>query len=114
MNTNIEVIEERESGVLVLTPVKRLDGANARSFESLIMDHIGNGEQNLIVDFSRLNFVSSEGMRVILIAAKQLQASRGKFVLCSMKDHIRQVFRISGFDRVMPIRNSRWNALNSL
>ena len=114
MNTNIEVIEERESGVLVLIPVKRLDGANARSFESLIMDRINSGEQNLIVDFSRLNFVSSEGMRVILIAAKQLQSSRGKFVLCSMKDHIHQVFRISGFDRIMLIRNSRWSALASI
>lgn len=114
MNTDIEIIEERESGVLVLTPVKRLDGANARSFESLIMDRIDNGEQNLIVDFSRLNFVSSEGMRVILIAAKQLQASRGKFALCSMKDHIHHVFHISGFDKIIPILNSRWSALASM
>ncbi len=48
MISDIEVIEERESGVLVLIPVNRLYGPNADSFESLVMDHIGNGEQNLI------------------------------------------------------------------
>lgn len=114
MNTEIEVIEERESGVLVLIPVNRLDGANADSFESVVMDHISNGEQRLIIDFSRLNFVSSAGMRVILVAAKQLQTKQGKFILCSMKDNIYEVFRVSGFDKVMLIRNSRWSALTSL
>lgn len=114
MITEIEVIEERESGVLVLIPVHRLDGNNADSFESLVMDHIGNGEKRLIVDFSRLNFVSSAGMRVILVAAKQLQAKQGKFVLCSMKNNIHDVFRVSGFDKVMLIRDSRWSALTSL
>ncbi len=114
MITDIEVIEERESGVLVLIPVDRLYGPNADSFESLVMDHIGNGEQNLIIDFSRLKFVSSAGMRVILVAAKQFQSKQGKFILCSMKDNIHEVFRVSGFDQVMLIRNSRWSALASL
>ena len=114
MVTKIEVIEERESGVLVLIPVNRLDGANADSFESLVMDHIDNGEHDLIIDFSRLKFVSSAGMRVILVAAKQLQTKRGKFILCAMKDNIHDVFRVSGFDKVMLIRNSRWSALASL
>ena len=69
MSVNIEVAEERVNEVLVLLPVGRLDSANARSFESITMAHINNGAQNLIVDFSRLNFISSSGMRVLLIAA---------------------------------------------
>lgn len=107
---NIEVAEERDNGVLVLLPVGRLDSANARTFESIIMDHIGNGEQNLIVDFSRLAFISSSGMRVLLIAAKKLNASKGKLVLCEMQDHIHEVFHISGFDQIIPILDSRQSA----
>ena len=107
---NIEVAEERGNGVLVLLPVGRLDSANARTFESIIMDHIGNGEQHLIVDFSRLAFISSSGMRVLLIAAKRLNASKGKLVLCEMQDHIHEVFHISGFDQIIPILDSRQSA----
>ena len=53
-------------------------------------------------------------MRVILVAAKQFQSKQGKFILCSMKDNIHEVFRVSGFVQVMLIRNWRWSALASL
>ena len=108
---NIEVAEEREKGALVLLPVGRLDSANARAFETIIMDHISNGEQHLIVDFSRLAFISSSGMRVLLLAAKKLQASKGKLALCKLQDHILEVFHISGFDQIIPIRDSRQSAM---
>ncbi len=108
----IEVTEERDGGALVLSPIGRLDSGNARAFETIVTDRIGNGEQHLIVDFSQLNFISSSGMRVLLIAAKKLHASDGKIVLCTMQDHIEEVFRISGFDQIIPIRDSRQSALD--
>ena len=108
---DIEVAEEREEGALVLLPVGRLDSANARAFESIVSEHIGAGELRLVVDFSRLNFISSSGMRVLLLAAKQLHGKQGTLVLCSMQDHIHEVFRISGFDQIIPIRDSRQAAL---
>ncbi len=107
----IEVAEERDDGALVLLPVGRLDSANARSFESIVMERIEGGEQRLLVDFSRLDFISSSGMRVLLMAAKRLQASEGKLVLCAMAEHIHEVFRISGFDQIIPIRVTRESAL---
>ena len=107
----IEVAEERDNGALVLLPVGRLDSANSRAFESIIMEHINNGEQRLIVDFNRLDFISSSGMRALLIAAKKLKASKGKLVLCAMQDHIQEVFLISGFDQIIPIRDSRQSAM---
>ena len=108
---DIEVAEERTDEVLVLLPIGRLDSGNARSFESVVMDHVSSGERRLIVDFSRLDFISSSGMRVLLIAAKALKAGEGTLVLCAMKNHIEEVFRISGFDRIIPIKDSRELAL---
>ncbi len=108
---DIEIAQERGNGALVLLPVGRLDSANASAFESIVMDHISNGEQHLIVDCSRLGFISSSGMRVLLIAAKKLNASKGKLVLCTMQDHIHEVFHISGFDQIIPIRDSRQSAI---
>ena len=62
-----------------------------------------SGEDQIVVDFSRLVFISSSGMRVLLIAAKKLHAKKGKLVLCSMQDSIREIFSISGFDQIIPI-----------
>ena len=108
---SIEVVEERDSGVLALVPVDRLDSTNARTFESIVTAHIGNGEQRMIIDFRRLYFISSSGLRVFLIAAKKFGASQGKLVLCGMQDHIHEVFRVTGFDQIIPIRDSRQSAM---
>ncbi len=108
---DIEVAEERNDEVLVLSPVGRLDSGNVRSFESVVMDHVSSGERRVVVDFSRLDFISSAGMRVLLIAAKALKAGEGTLVLCSMKDHIEEVFKISGFSQIIPIKDSREAAL---
>ena len=107
----IEVAEERAGEVLVLSPVGRLDSGNASSFESVVMDHVSGGERRMIVDFGRLDFISSSGMRVLLLAAKALKAQQGTLVLCSMKDHIEEVFQISGFSQIIPIKDSREAAL---
>ena len=66
----IEVAEERTRDVLVLLPMGRLDSGNAHSFESIVMEHVTRGELHLIVDFSHLDFISSSGLRVTLLAAK--------------------------------------------
>jgi anti-anti-sigma factor len=109
---DIEVVEERHDNALVLLPIGRLDSGNAHSFESIVMKYVSGGEQCLVVDFSRLNFISSSGMRVLLIATKALRASNGKIALCAMQNHIEEVFRISGFDQIIPIRDSQKSALD--
>lgn len=104
---NTRVAEEREGDVLVLSPVGRVDSSNAHLFESLVMQRIGEGEHRIVVDFSRLDFISSAGLRVLLLAAKALEGDTRSFVLCAMKQHVREVFRINGFDRVIPMEVSR-------
>jgi len=110
---DIEVAEKRHGEVLVLVPVGRLNSDNAHAFESLVMDRIRRGECRLVVDFSRLQFISSSGLRVLLLAAKALRAGSGTLVACSMKPHIEEVFRVSGFDRFIPVKATRASALES-
>lgn len=111
---DIEILEEREGTTLILVPVGRLDSTNARAFEDVVLDHVNNGEQRVVVDFSRLVFISSSGMRVLLIAAKRLRANAGKLVLCAMQASIHEIFSISGFDKIIPIVATRTAALDAV
>ena len=108
-----EVAAERHEGVLVLSPVGRLDSGNVNAFEAGVMKRIGGGERRLVVDFSRLDFISSSGLRVLLLAAKALKAGSGTLAVCCMKPHIEEVFRVSGFDRFIPVKATRAAALES-
>ena len=108
---DIRMAEERDGNALVLLPVGRVDSSNAHRFEALVMRRIRGDERHVIVDFSRLDFISSAGLRVLLLAAKSLEAEKGTFVLCAMKNHIREIFRINGFDRIIPTEESRESAI---
>ena len=68
----------------------------------------------MVVDFSGLDYINSTGMRVLLILAKKLAASRGELVLCSMQEHILEVFKISGFNQILKITRSRGEALEAM
>jgi len=111
--TEAEVEEERIDDVLVLAPVGRLDSGNVNTFEEFVMKRVAGGERRLIVDFSRLEFISSPGLRVLLLAAKALKPDAGTLVVCSMKPHIEEVFRVSGFDRSISLKTARDDALES-
>ena len=108
---SLSVKENREGQVLVLSPQGRLDSANTREFQTLVMGHIDGGEESMIVDLSNLDYISSAGIRVMRLASKALEESGGQFLLCAMRDHISKVFRISGFDRVIAIAGTMEDAL---
>lgn len=107
----IDVAEERDQGALVLLPSGSLDSGNAHAFETMVMGHINNGERRLIIDFSQLHFVSSAGLRVFIIAARALKANQGRIALCAMRNHVEDVFRVSGIYRIITIKTSRAEAL---
>ena len=114
VSVNITVLEEREGDALVLLPTERLYSGNARSFEVLLMEFINNGERQVVVDCSRLEFISSAGMRVLLIASRALKAQAGSFAVCAMKSNVEETYRISGLHRVISTETSRAAALEAV
>lgn len=104
---SIEVVEEKDGDALVLQPVGKIDGQNAREFETTVMGHIDGGERRLVVDCSRLEFISSSGLRVLLLATRAMRTSSGTIVLCGLRDNVKMVVRMSGFHRIVPIRVTR-------
>jgi anti-sigma B factor antagonist len=56
------------------------------------------------VDFAELEYISSAGLGILLSAQKRLRDGGHALTLTNLNDHIREVFRIAGFDRVFEIR----------
>ena len=98
----MEIIEKEQEGVSVFKLTGRLDSKTSPEFEKKVFDAIEKGSKNMIVDFEDLDYISSAGLRVILKATKDLKRAEGKFVLCSMKDYVKEVFEISGYDSFLP------------
>ena len=99
----MEIIENKHNDIDVFHLKGRLDSNTAPDFEKTVFCAIQGGSTQMVVDFEDLDYISSAGLRVILKAAKELKRSEGVFILCSMKDYVKEVFEISGFDTFLPI-----------
>src|ERR1700751_2779135 len=100
MNVQIEVLGE----VTCVRPEGRLDFGAATSFQKTIERlFAGQRPPALIIDGSRLEYVSSAGLRAFLLAAKAAQRAGSAFALCALQPAVREVFDLSGFSQIMSI-----------
>ena len=89
--------QEQRADILILRPVGRLDSSSSPELERVLTEHLTAGVQRLVFDFSALEYISSAGLRVVLLAAKKLRVTRGKMALAGLQDIVREVFDMSGF-----------------
>ena len=75
---------------------------------------IEDGDRAVVLDLEQLSYISSSGLRVMLLIARKLQRQQAKFALCSLSDWIREVLEISGFDRIIPVHASRSEAVSAV
>jgi anti-anti-sigma factor len=109
----MEIAETKSGGTLVMTPTGRLNAESAQTFQERLLSCIDAGETSVLLDLAQLDYISSAGLRSLLIAAKRLQARDGRFAICALTANVREVFRMSGFDTIIDVHPDRATALRS-
>ena len=99
----MEISERKVGDVCIVQITGRLDSGTSDSLAQRLHHLIDDGERRLVIDGEKLEYISSTGLRVLLVAAKRLKAVDGKIVLSSLKPHILEVFEIAGFKSIFPI-----------
>jgi len=91
--------------------VGRLDAAHceiARDFFAGMFAGVFAGVDGpRVMDFARLEFISSAGLGVLLMVQKRVMQTGGAITLVNVNENIRNVFRHSGFDRLFQILDAR-------
>jgi anti-sigma B factor antagonist len=92
----------------------RLDTVSSAAFEPEIDRFFRGVETNVIFNCSGLNYISSSGLRVFLVAQKRADANNGKLCLCNMQPAIMEILDISGFSAIFRIYDTQEEALEQL
>lgn len=102
----IEEVEDSKYRVIHLSG--RLDGASATEFEKSILPTLEDSSypNYVILDMEKLEYVSSAGLRVILIVGKTVRATQGKLVLVGLQPLVHDIFEVSGFLTLFPVADS--------
>ncbi|PTY05386.1 anti-sigma factor antagonist [Verrucomicrobia bacterium LW23] len=99
----MELSESLSGKVLVLSIDGKLDGNTCPRLDAKILELMDRKVRSIVVDCSRLTYVSSAGLRVLLQAAKRLKAVGGTICLSSFQDQVREVFELSGFEAIFKV-----------
>ena len=94
-------ITQSQSGALqVATMEGRLDTATAAGAEATLLGLLT--PPGLVLDMTKVRYVSSAGLRTLLKLAKEAKSKGAKFSLVGLQPAVREVFEISGFDKIIP------------
>ena len=110
----MEMSVTEKNGVVVLKITGRLDAESSILAEKQVRDILDAGNTRILFDFGELEYISSAGLRVILMTIKELRAKKGKVVLCSLNEYVQEVFDVSNFTSIIPITASTQEGLDLL
>lgn len=100
-------LQPRQQGTLtVLSPIGRIDHASADAFQAALQPHLEpcrDGKGALVLDMHALEYISSVGLRVLMMAARQAKAQNGRIVIAGLTPLVREVFEISRFNLVFDL-----------
>jgi anti-anti-sigma factor len=110
----VQISERREGEVVVLAPVGRIDNETSPVFQSRLLGAAGPAYQAVLVDFSGVEYISSAGLRVLLMAAKQSKATHGQLAVAALRPVVKEIFDISRFSHIVQIFGSTAEAVSAI
>src|ERR1700745_3782462 len=110
----MEIHKERVGDTSVVTASGRLDGIYSSAFANQVGELVTEANPKILIDFSDIDFVTSAGLRALLMLVKRAQAAGGVFALCGLNDQVRHVLDISGFPMMFSIHPGRAEGIAAL
>ncbi|MCX6285961.1 MAG: STAS domain-containing protein [Bacteroidetes bacterium] len=107
----MELTEKKHEKCMIIGIKGRLDTINYSILEKRFMELLDQNITEIMVNCSQMDYVSSSGLRILLMALKRITMVKGKFVLCSLQENIREIFEISGFTSIFEIYPNEEDAL---
>lgn len=113
----MQISSRQFADVVVAAPVGRIDHHSAGKLEEALaplLEKSGANKAAVVFDFSGVEYISSVGLRVLMIAAKQMRANEAKIAVAALQPVVSEIFSISRFDRVLDVFPTVRGALEHL
>jgi anti-anti-sigma factor len=107
----VDLQQDTTRGVTVLDVIGRIDSITAPTLQDRIAGVLGEPHAKLLVDFTQLDYISSAGFRILLLAAKRADEAGCRFVLCGVLGKVRELFELAGFLDLFSIQATREEGL---
>jgi anti-sigma B factor antagonist len=108
----MQILSESVDNVTVVRLEGNLDTNTSTDAQNFINKAIDDGVAKIVVSLEKVDFVSSAGLRVLLVTAKKLGGTGGSLRVCGLNETVTEVFEISGFSTILSVFPSETDALS--
>lgn len=113
----MEFSSRRLADVVVAAPIGRIDHPNAQELQRVlgpIVDAASLAKTSLILDFSGVEYISSMGLRVLMVAARQMRGQGARIAVAALQPVVEEIFSIARFQHVLDVFPSLPTALQRI
>jgi anti-sigma B factor antagonist/stage II sporulation protein AA (anti-sigma F factor antagonist) len=110
----VEARSQRTADLLVVTVAGRIDHSNADELQRALAPAVAEAGAAIVLDFAAVEYISSMGLRALMVAAKGVRARQGRIGIAALQPVVREIFDISRFDHVLEVYATVADAMASL
>lgn len=110
----MDIAERTEGAAVVVSLNGRLDGATAPDLEATIVAIVERGDVRVALDCAEMGYVSSAGLRALLVSARKCQQGGGKLTVAALQPDCRSVMEMSGFLAIIECHDTNEAAIAAL
>lgn len=114
MVVGLHIHEHEMNGVKVLRLEGRLDAVSSSALEKQLSTYYQGHPKGIVLDFTKVEYLSSAGMRVMLSATKKFKNQGGILALCALHDDVMEIIRLAGFEKLLSIHSLEKDAVEAV
>lgn len=99
----MEINVSNEGDICVVALDGKFDIACSKVAETTLVELLDSGVSQMLIDFSKVPYIASSGLRVLLKVAQRLGKDGGKLHVCCLNEIVLEVFEVSGFDKIFSV-----------
>jgi anti-sigma B factor antagonist/stage II sporulation protein AA (anti-sigma F factor antagonist) len=111
----VHITTQQFADTTVVAASGRIDHRSAADLESALLPLVDGAARRggaLVLDFSKVDYISSVGLRVLMIAARQMRAAQARLSVAALQSVVAEIFTISRFDKVLTVNATLEDALS--
>lgn len=111
---HMNTLKRQIDGITVVELSGRVDSSVSGQVMDDLNEVVGAGTAKLVVNLQNVTYISSAGLRSILVAAKLAKSSKGEMRLCQASDLVRKILEESGFTNLIRIDDHEGQSIAAL
>jgi anti-sigma B factor antagonist len=110
----MEINTRVENEIYIVDIVGNLDTNTAPDADNQLTELMDQGVKKIVINFDKLDFITSAGLRVFLAASKRIKSEEGDIRICNLNETVQEVFDISGFSTILNVFGSLEQSLENI